>query len=142
MRSLRSLEGELLIDHRASPGVSAETMISQGLPHDAGRADHVWESATVTCNHCERQVILNPDRSRPRGFCKACEHYLCDECESERFLGRRCYPFKAKVKDYLEMVDRGFTPEVAHDAVFIRGERLERITVPVTLDTQSNIILP
>jgi hypothetical protein len=123
MRSLRSLEGEMLIDHRCSMGVPEEIMVAQGLPADAGKKETVWESATVTCNHCETQVILNPDRSRARGFCMHCQHYLCDECEAEKFLGKACYPFKAKCSDYLEAVDKGVSPAEAHEAIFIKGMR-------------------
>jgi len=147
MKSLRSLEGVLLIDHRCSPGVPEAVCVSQGLPADAGKKETVWESATVTCNHCEVQVILNPDRSRPRGYCKACEHYLCDACESERFLGKPCYPFKAKVQDYLEACDRGIDPSVAYEAILVRGEKPEGVVVLDVVHQasevfQSPIILP
>lgn len=117
MKSLRSLEGEMLIDHRASPGVPAEVMVAQGLPPDAGKKDSVWESATVTCNHCEVQVILNPDRSRPKGFCPHCSHYLCDNCEADRFLGKPCYPFKARISDLQEMADKGITD--SHQSIIL-----------------------
>lgn len=148
MRSLRSLEGVLLIDHRVSEGVPEAVMVAQGLPKDAGKKESVWESATVTCNHCETQVILNPDRSRERGFCMHCTHYLCDECEAKRFLGLPCYPFKAKVADYLEAVDKGMTAEAAHEAIFIQGSRPTQSVV--MLDTlpassqvsQSPLIIP
>jgi len=148
MRSLRSLEGVLLIDHRCSMGVPEEIMVSQGLPKDAGKKETVWESATVTCNHCEAQVVLNPDRSRPRGFCMHCSHYLCDECEAKRFLGLPCYPFKARVQDYLEAVDKGSTPEAAHEAIFVQGVRPAQSVVmldssPATSQvSQSPLILP
>ena len=58
-------EGYLSIDHRA---------VSKGH----------FESATSTCSHCQRVVILNPDRTRPRHYCPQCDNYLCDECELQR----------------------------------------------------------
>jgi hypothetical protein len=146
MKSLRSLEGYMLIDHRCSMGVPEEVMLSQGLPKDAGKKESVWESATVTCNHCETQVVLNPDRSRARGFCTHCSHYLCDECEAKRFLGAPCYPFKARVADYLEAVDRGITASEAHEAIFVKGNRPTQSVVlfdaPVREANQPSLILP
>lgn len=72
MASLRRQEGYLLIDHRASPGLppSAEPT------HVPGGA--LFESATVTCAHCHRIIVLNPDRSRARHYCPKCDHYVCD----------------------------------------------------------------
>lgn len=69
----RSHEGWLLIDHRASPGVP-------GLPEGSA-----WESATITCAHCQKVVVLNPQRTRERGYCRKCDHYVCDrpECNAD-----------------------------------------------------------
>lgn len=59
MRSLRSLENYLLIDRK--------------------------EMATLTCSHCQVQVILNPLRTRERNHCRKCHAYVCDSpvCNSE-----------------------------------------------------------
>lgn len=59
MRSLRSLENYLLVDGQ--------------------------EMATLTCCHCQRQVILNPLRTRERNHCRKCHAYVCDSpgCNSE-----------------------------------------------------------
>ena len=45
----------------------------------------LFESPTFTCKHCNRVVIMNPDRSRPRGYCRKCDAYVCDNplCNSE-----------------------------------------------------------
>lgn len=77
MLSKRSLEGYLLIDHSSAPGAG---MVGPGRK---------FESATITCSHCQRVVILNPDRSRSRGHCRRCDHYICDNpaCNIE------CLPF-------------------------------------------------
>lgn len=79
MSSKRRQEGYLLIDHRNSPGMP---LVPGGT---------VFESATITCCHCQTVVILNPDRTRPRGYCQKCDHYICDNpvCHLE------CRPFKA-----------------------------------------------
>jgi len=70
--SKRRLESYLMIDHRAgAPGPSMRgPMTRRGL----------YESATVTCSHCQAQVVLRPDRSRERGWCWRCDRYVCDAC--------------------------------------------------------------
>jgi hypothetical protein len=83
MFSKRSLEGYLSIDHRAT-GAGA-----------------LLESATLTCSHCQRQIILNPDRTRSRGYCSKCDHYVCDQCEAVRVQTGQCRTFK-QVMDELE----------------------------------------
>lgn len=85
--SKRSLEGYLLIDHRA-----AEGGIDGAVPVRAGA---LFESATITCSHCQRQVVLNPGRTRERGYCPKCDHYVCDTCEAVRVTsGGVCKTFK------------------------------------------------
>ena len=90
----RAQEGYLIIDHRYSPGV---------LPGDCAKgspivpAGNTFESATITCAHCNRIVVLNPLRTRPRGYCAKCDHYICDEPG----CGLECKPF-AKLLDELQ----------------------------------------
>lgn len=40
---------------------------------------------TLTCAHCSRIVLLNPRRTRDRGWCFRCDNYVCDHevCISE-----------------------------------------------------------
>ncbi len=78
VHSKRSHEGYLLNDQRHSGG---------GL----------LESATITCSHCHRVVVLNPQRTRERGYCAKCDHYLCDGCTA----GGECLPLN-KVLDELQ----------------------------------------
>lgn len=79
MSSLQRQEGYLLIDERAAGGLK-------------------YESATATCCHCQSIVILNPQRTRARGFCSKCNGYTCDNpaCNVE------CRPF-------WEMIDKELT---------------------------------
>ena len=79
--SKRSLLGELIIDHSASPGT----------PDVPGGT--VLEVPVLTCCHCQKTVILRPDRQRPRNWCQKCDKYVCDSpgclagCSSfERFI--------------------------------------------------------
>lgn len=74
--SKRSLEGEFLIDHRASPGTSE-------VP-----GGDLYESAIIVCQHCAANVVLNPKRERPRGYCAKCDGYICDN----PLCSRECTP--------------------------------------------------
>lgn len=96
-RSLRRHEGYLLIDNRNSPGVSEAFVRASGTDAVAVGEGAVFESATVTCSHCHRIVVLNPARTRPRHYCAQCDHYVCDTpaCAVE------CVPL-AKVLDALQ----------------------------------------
>jgi hypothetical protein len=55
------------------------------------------ESPTITCAHCNTIVVLNPLRTRARGYCAKCDAYVCDNpaCNAE------CKPFSMKL-DRLE----------------------------------------
>jgi len=105
MKSLASLEGYLLIDNRVNPGVPDEIMVSQGLPVGSGRG--IFEEAVYTCGHCQAQVVKNRQRTRPRGFCKKCNHVLCDPCDARYVASaHECKPFVAVIEEYLESVER------------------------------------
>lgn len=45
----------------------------------------VQEFNTLTCSHCNRVVVLNPQRVRARGYCQKCHAYVCDSigCNAE-----------------------------------------------------------
>lgn len=73
LRSKRSLEGYLLQDNRAS-------------------GDGMVETAVLTCSHCHRQILVNPDRTRPREYCAKCDHYICDWCAAARKGVDECRP--------------------------------------------------
>lgn len=80
MKSLRSHEGYMLVDHRESPGVPDELMLPAGFPAGAGHG--LFESATFTCPYCNAVVVMNPDRSRPRNYDPKTDHLICDGCEA------------------------------------------------------------
>ncbi|HVJ31669.1 MAG TPA: hypothetical protein VND94_01025 [Terriglobia bacterium] len=77
MLSKRSQEGYLLIDNRCNEGMPDELLRQFGIDMPGGRGK--FESATVTCKHCGKVQVLNPTRSRERGYCGKCDHYICDE---------------------------------------------------------------
>jgi len=90
--SKRRHEGYLMIDHRFSPGLPAGMATAAGLKPEEGRG--LYESATYTCSHCQTIVIIKPDRSRERGYCRKCDHHVCDACEALRVSsGGECTPF-------------------------------------------------
>lgn len=59
------------------------------------------EADTYTCSHCQRVVVVNPQRTRERGFCRKCDHTICDECVATMHLTLTCVPI-AKVFDELQ----------------------------------------
>jgi len=92
MKSIRSLEGELTIDHRGSPGLSDLLVKQAGLPPGSGRG--LYESATYTCGHCQAIVVMNPQRTRERAYCRGCQHVICDGCAVVKAQTLECRPFE------------------------------------------------
>lgn len=93
MNSKKNHEGWLMIDHRASPGVSAEFVRGLGFdPENCGIAGEgeIFEAATITCSHCQTVLLKNPTRTRERGYCAKCDHYICDPCAAEKHLTGEC----------------------------------------------------
>lgn len=72
--------GYLIIDHRASPGLSAEIAQKAGYDPFLCGEGKTFEADTQTCSHCKLVVIMNPERIRTRGHCVYCNHYVCDQC--------------------------------------------------------------
>lgn len=97
MHSKRRHEGWLMIDNRASPGIDDKLIGADKFAPVVGEGQ-VYESATVTCAHCSKVVVLNPNRTRPRHYCQKCDHYVCDElaCATE------CVPFDKIINDILD----------------------------------------
>jgi hypothetical protein len=99
MFSKRELEGYMMIDHRNSPGIE-----NASIPIGRGR---FFQSPTINCSHCERMVVLNPDRSRSRGYCPKCDKYVCDSCEAERVRSGVCRPFKQVIEEFMDNAAKG-----------------------------------
>lgn len=81
MFSQKSKEGYILIDHRASPGLTLEQAQALNLPYDQVKEGAIFETASLTCAHCRNAVLKNPLRTRERAHCHKCNHYICDNCE-------------------------------------------------------------
>ena len=87
LKTKKSHEGYMLIDHRFSPGLPEGTCIP-GLPDSyiTAKPGQALEMAIIVCRHCQTEIIKNPERSRPRGYCTSCDHYICDACEGARIM--------------------------------------------------------
>lgn len=93
MLSKRGQEGYLMIDNRHAPSITPEQAHATGKEIAGVGNNGLYETATVTCSHCHAQVILRPDRTRDRGYCRKCDHYICDQCEVVRIAsGYACKP--------------------------------------------------
>ena len=96
--SKRSLEGEFMIDHRASPGLTSEQLAGFDAP--AVHGGDIYESAMVTCSHCRAGIVLNPQRTRERGYCPKCDKYLCDGCTFLYTRTSECRDFERQLEQF------------------------------------------
>lgn len=87
MRSKLNHQGEILIDHRNSPGITLEWAAAHGVSGPVVGAGKVFESGLKNCPHCGTDVIMNPMRTREREWCRTCDAYICDSCGLLRKLG-------------------------------------------------------
>jgi hypothetical protein len=94
--SERSLEGWIMIDHRAGPGVDQDSLRAAGVNAPGVPGGAVYEAPTITCSHCGGAFIINPLRNRERARCSKCFHYLCDGCGAAYKQSLECLPFKAQ----------------------------------------------
>jgi hypothetical protein len=104
MKSLRQNEGVILLDHRNSPGVPDAVMQKFDLPAGSGKG--VFEAPTYTCSHCQSIVVMNPNRQRERGYCRGCDHNICDTCWGARANGAKCKTFKQVIDEILENAEK------------------------------------
>jgi hypothetical protein len=102
MASKRDTEGYLCIDNRVNEGLPDMLVMRAGLPPGAGRG--LFESATICCSHCQAIVVLNPNRSRERAYCRKCDAYLCDGCGILLARTFECKTFNQVVDEMLESV--------------------------------------
>ena len=109
MRTKRSQEAYLLIDHRNSPGISQEFIHANHLDAPAVGAGQVFESAMAVCGHCGADVVLNPNRTRERGWCWSCDKYLCDGCTTLRTVsGVPCKPMAQQLDEIYTRLTKNF----------------------------------
>lgn len=100
MKSKRSHEGVLIMDHRSMDGVPEDITRKQGLPVGSGQG--LFEAPTFTCSHCPRVVVMNPNRTRERAYCGKCDHYICDRCGAIMAVTKECKTYKEVLEDIQE----------------------------------------
>ena len=94
----------MLIDNRQGPGVDDATMVALGYPVGAGKG--LYESATYTCSHCHAVVVIEPKRTRPRGYCRGCSRQICDGCEAIKAQTLTCRSMAQIIDETLEAAVR------------------------------------
>jgi hypothetical protein len=88
--SKKSQEGYLLIDNRESPGITRDEAIRMhGAAIPIGKGIKL-ETSTYTCSKCQMVIVVNPNRVRERGYCRKCDHDVCDRCALELKLNHVC----------------------------------------------------
>lgn len=107
MKTKRSSEGYVLIDHRNSPGITPEFVRANNLDAPAVGAGVTYESALVVCSHCGRDVILNPNRTRDREWCYTCDGYICDGCGAAKKAGAACVTVRQKIAQAFDTIQKG-----------------------------------
>jgi hypothetical protein len=106
MRTKRSNEAYVLIDHRNSPGISEEFVHANRLDAPAVGRGQVFESAIAVCHSCGGDIILNPNRTREREWCMEHDAYLCDACALRRKMTGECVPLRKKLVDLFNEIAR------------------------------------
>lgn len=102
MRSKNSHAGELIIDHRNSPGITPEFMRVNNLAGPCVVGGQTYETGIKNCAHCGGDVLLHPQRQRERGWCMSCDAYICDGCELLRKLGTPHKPYIQIISEIYE----------------------------------------
>lgn len=73
--------GEIIVDHRASPGLPEDVARWAGYDPKFCREGKIYKQETLHCSHCDGHGIKNPFRVRERHYCSKCAgHYICDAC--------------------------------------------------------------
>lgn len=104
MGSKRDRENYFMMDHRQSAPVPDDLLRKAGLPAGAGRG--LFEVASYSCNHCQRQVIMNPARTSNPDYCRGCDSYLCKRCAAIKSVTLECKPFSRIIDDVLTAAER------------------------------------
>jgi hypothetical protein len=107
---MRKQMGYLLVDHSASPGLPEAVARSAGYDPVWCREGKRFETATLTCSHCQSCVVPNHFRIRERAHCMKCNHYICDACHYLTTLPDYVhFPFAAVVDGTVKLGDPTIT---------------------------------
>lgn len=104
--------GYLMVDHRASPGLSEDEARQAGYDPALCKEGKLFEADTLTCSHCKSAVVKNPLRTRARNTCAKCSgHYICDGCAYLATLPDYTHtPFDKVIDDHLDKTAHLGTP--------------------------------
>ena len=79
-----------------------------------------FEADTYTCTHCQRIVVMNPERKRERYKCRGCTHHICDPCAVARTAGAPCRTF-AQIADEVLLMAEKSSPSAIWPSTAIQG---------------------
>src|ERR1043165_7857118 len=80
MRSKLTHTGELLIDHRNSPGIDPAWAAAHGVTGPVVGGGKIYETGLKNLVHFGADVGMNRMRQRDREWCWVCDAYICDGC--------------------------------------------------------------
>jgi hypothetical protein len=107
MSTKRNRENYLEIDHRDSPGITPNQAARIGLGGVPIGKGQVFKTAVATCSNCQKQMILNPLRTRERFYCQKCDSYHCDECALITRVTGVCKPFRQLLDEAISAYANG-----------------------------------
>ena len=105
-------QGYLLVDHRASTGLTPEQALAAGYDPRLSGEGQVYEADTMTCAHCKTVVVKNPLRTRDRPHCAQCDHYICDMCAVKAKTEDVHMPFSKFIDLTLKQAALGTNPNL------------------------------
>lgn len=108
--------GYLMVDHRASPGLTAQEALAAGYDPRLSGEGKVYEADTMTCAHCKNVVVKNPFRTRDRPYCYQCDHYICDICAINAKTSDVHMPFAKLIDLTLKQAILGSNPALLQSA--------------------------
>ncbi len=104
--------GYLMVDHRASPGLTEQQALIAGYDPKLSGEGKVYEADTMTCAHCKNVVVKNPRRTRDRPHCYQCDHYICDFCAVKAQTSDVHMPFSKYLDLTLTQAALGSPPDL------------------------------
>ena len=102
---MKQREGWLLVDNRHA-AVPMEVIAASGQRNVVGGSARLLEVATLTCSHCQTQLIRNPERMRDRAWCSRCDKYVCDGCKYIVDKTGVCVPMAKFIEDEATRIER------------------------------------
>jgi hypothetical protein len=119
--SKNDYQGELEVDHRASPGIPAGAARRMGYEPENVREGAIFRAATQFCPHCGSHVVLNPWRVRSRATCFKCNSYICDGCAAA-----------TRDPDYVHLTFAEIAEKVKSGRFTVAGETMSKLRlVPI-----------